>query len=203
MQYDEAFLQAALQRAPTVLGRQLRPFCAGHLLILEALDNPLVTGDARSPEFLGQAVYICCRTFEEGRAALFAKSLLKDVHLWSQSLGQWDYPEALITFEQYKEDFTRCPESLTRDNARSLGAPTAYSIVVGLVMTMKGAMTLSEAWNMGIGLATCYSMTAAELQGSNILPTLEDLEQLRVLRAGGEWRQPIDPETPEGEAHGQ
>ena len=38
MTFDEKFVQAALLRPPKVLGVQLRPYCAGHALLLDALD---------------------------------------------------------------------------------------------------------------------------------------------------------------------
>lgn len=184
---DDTFLKAALIQPPSVLGVQLRPFCAGHAIILEALDNPFMFKPKEGQKVkataadLFMALFFCSRTFEQGREDLSRPDLERCFLKLGRKHKRWyhrkyqDQVEAACDlFDEYIADYTDVPEHHTIVGATDVRAPAIYAVVIGLMKGSRGAISESEAWNMGFSKALCYGATMGDLEGSETLVTEED-----------------------------
>ena len=189
---DWVFLHAALVQPPVILGRGLRPFCAGHTIVLEALGNPFVTGAPKDLAALAQAVFVCSRTFEEGVAAINlvagedpdTRKLERYCRKWGRKERRVDATVEIERFEAYIDEYSEAPELWDEPGDKDLRAPYPYLCAMGALAACSGSISLSEAWNMSICLAACLAATAGNLAGSERLMTPEDKERVEAARTG-------------------
>lgn len=86
---DTAYIEAVYQEPPVILGLQLRPFSAGHRLLLEKC----VKFDG-SKEQLALAVLICTQTHDEALADLQSPELPRVMERFARRLswvGRWPF----------------------------------------------------------------------------------------------------------------
>ena len=193
----ETFLQAALIEPPRILGVQLRPFSAGHILILEAIENPYAfEGTERTVEDLATALFFCSRTLQEGRRVLAhrERDLTRIFRVWARRFwmarGPWGRRRAelaMVEFEDYQTAYCELPEHYQKGDP--LTAPYLYSVVCGLTLATEGAVGPDEAWDYPLSLAVCYMSTIGDLKGGKTLITGSAAEsQIMTIRDGGAWR---------------
>jgi hypothetical protein len=159
----DIFAQAVLTQPPVILGRQLRPLCAGHLIILEALESPFVRGGSATPGDLVRAVWVCSKTFEEGKAALWSDDAAAECRKWGRAHRRDSYLDALAAFYEYWGAYHESPPLFVAETAKTANVPLPFVIVVRLRTDMR--VSDKEAWNMPICLALCYLSTISELSG--------------------------------------
>jgi len=204
MTLDEKFVQALMLRPPKVLGVQLRPYCAGHALLLDALGNSFVTPGADwSLEDLGVAVLVCSRSFEAGRRLVVPRGrgdrlpvrtrLLLWLLGWRARRRAKFIEHEIAAFAAYLEDYQQMPDYWGAQ-AGSLNAPWPYSAAVGTVIALKGAVSLAEAWNLPLSESVFYAATVADLYGDDGLMSQRDKAGLAAVRDGS-WRRPARGET--------
>ena len=203
MQFDEKFLQSVLIRPPRVLGRSLRPFCAGHAVLLDALSSPFVSDDGDwSPEALGIAVLVCSLSFEKGKRLLVPGGRGDGLCLRARWLlwrlgrvarkRRTNLLNEYTAFAEYLEDYQSVP-AMFEGSGRSPSAPWPFSVVMGVVVGLKGAVSVSQAWNMPLCECVFYSATVGDLFGDESLMSKRDVDELERVRSG-EWRK----KKPEG-----
>lgn len=194
MTFDEKFLQAVLIRPPKVLGLQLRPYCAGHALVLDALGNPFVTPGADwTIEALGIAVLVCSLTFEQCKQMLIPRgrgdrfALSTRFALWRLGRRAWrrrkTIEHEMQTFVDYLMDYQEMPDYWDSKGG-SLNAPWPFAAVIGVVMALKGAVSVADAWNMPLSEAVYYGATVGDLLGDDALMSVRDKQGLADARAG-------------------
>jgi len=204
---DPVFLQAALISPPEIFGRRLRPFSAGHVLVLSALESPYVSGTegaAVTFEDLVRALYVCSHTFEENRERCSmvpggldperSERVSRECIEWIQAAAPTpeETAAAFETFEAYLREYRLRAEHGDvcgrKINHWRLLVPGPYAIVIGIVRATYGAVSLAEAWDMPLGLAFAYIDTADNLQGDMTLLDEQRRANLEALKDAPEPR---------------
>lgn len=72
----------------TVLGVRLKPLLVGHLLLLERVQSPFLTGEKIMESDLTQAVWICANSYSDGVAQLYSKPTFNQkIWTWRKTLA--------------------------------------------------------------------------------------------------------------------
>jgi hypothetical protein len=175
----ESFYRSFFAPQTILLKNTLRPFCLGHLTLLQALENPFVsiTGIIK-PHDLIIAVKVCsaCYPFEVDFKLTFYEKFMMFYMMRNQKL----FIRNCQIFQNYLDAHHHCPEFWESDGAsyskNMLNSPTELSYVVNL---MKQGISHSEAWSMSIGYMTWLNAAIQELNGidKTFTDPLEDLGQ--------------------------
>ena len=178
---DANFLACVFAAPPVVLGRQLRPFCCGHAVLLASLKSPFVEGgEVDTADFL-LAVWICSMPFEEGRAKLMRpQGVAQEAKEWGEGVGSFDYPAELSAFRAYLVEHTRAPARWRRADSKSSKAP--WPLVVSTVLMRELGLPESEAWNKPLQEAMWLFATIAEQNGDDSLVSEEERRRAREAR---------------------
>lgn len=179
---QDAYLFAMGLRPPVILGRQLRPFCAAHLMELECADSSLVYDASQiTPADLLLAVFICFHAWPFPWQEIAEDTLTENVKAWGELVGpEWDFPGALAQWLDYYRVYMAGPErSHKPDAGGAIRAPVPVKIVSWLLRTIHG-MTETRAWNMPICLALAYKAGCDALNDDK---SLLDEDAIAVLDA--------------------
>ena len=175
---QEAFLQSALYSPPIVLGRQLRAFSPFHALALEAVDSPFahepVTGV--TPDSLIVAIWTCSHSFADGLTVLLDTAAIQK---WGASVGKWDFPATLKTFQRHIADSMVLPVFYHTGDEEDCRAPVAWHLATSGMRFLN--MTEAEAWDCSIARLVCYRACISEWNGSKSLKSDEEIKGRKVL----------------------
>jgi hypothetical protein len=162
------FFLAAIPEPHTVLGLRLKPFCAGHILLLHRTENALVSEDAEIDEAqLSFAVYICAHTYESGLASLDDASTVGQIDDWANQIGPFNLDEKLALFWNYVRSGSTVPtySSAASGPPRSLSLPL-LQIVKCTLLKAFGGMTESEFLNRPWGFSLWDFITLKGIEGA-------------------------------------
>lgn len=171
----EACFRAVLPAPVKILGLELRPFCAGHIVILHSIRNAFVLAD-RVPiteAELATALAICSFTFEEGQAflRLSQEEIDQKMRAWRRELTRAKQPFAIAEnaarFVDYVAAGSEFPMHFVPTAARNTIPITDLPKLqlVRCALRHYFHLTDSEFWNMPWGLALWDYYTALVLQG--------------------------------------
>lgn len=200
---DEVFLQAALLQPPTILGRRLKPFSAGHVFVLDAIGNKALFSRRNSLQNLLQTLLVCCQSWREN-SCMFGvipssagflcdpaghAEALRKVESWGRGLRLRPGARRLLQAELqvYVRAFTRRAEHWDIAEKRGywkLRVPWPFGLVTSLVIGTKGALTLEQAWDLPLGFAWCLCDAIGNLNGTNTLITPDEQKAREAVRAG-------------------
>lgn len=182
---DANFLASILVVPPVVLGVSLRPFCCGHAVLLEAIESPFLRGGNVDREDLIIAVWICSRSFEDGRTQLTGDrgKLLKECEAWGATVGAWDFDASNAAFQNYLAAHLKAPEKWKSKASRGCRAPWPLTVAAGIMMHLR--IGESEAWNMPMQMALWYFAAIAEANGDESLITEEERRRIAAAKERG------------------
>lgn len=187
-----AYQKAFLLEPPTVLGRQLKPFCLGHSYLMECLDSPYVTGVGDITDAsLVLGVWVCSRTFEDACLAIRSGDVEKDVERWSKRNMRAKWQAEHDAFAGYviasKDAPPRWQDSPVDDGGGpKVRVPWQFLAVWGLVGGVMSEESESHAWNMPMARVMCYAAARAYNNGDDSFMTEDEVpdDDLIVLEGG-------------------
>ncbi len=149
------YLRAVFPERFRLLGKPLKSFSVGHLLLLRWLDNAYVIPDRKpAPGDLIQGVFICSRTYSQAIRSLHSPFLQLRLRLWGISCGRrWDIIEKMRVFRRYIEDGSQPPDLHESDSETRLpGAPFIQRIVIRLKshFRMTDGEVMEYSWQLAL-----------------------------------------------------
>jgi len=181
----EAFLQSFIHSKYYLFGRELKPFCLRHLLLLVAADSPLIHGGDVQLEDLRVAVLICStgsndEFFDAGRF----KSLYW--RIWKHFTKYADVRRTLATFNQYIYDFKPAfPFWESIETSPEERVPGCFVDAAKLL----GCCSPTEIMNMPLGELRAWVLALNEAQGTpnENLMTEVQFQAVMQANAGEAW----------------
>jgi len=192
----ERFAEAWINRRHRVAGRLLDPFCLHHVMLLEALNNPLgaaaVGSDARiSWGDLFAAVIVCTAPYEEeiqfpsvGLLWHLRVRWLTFVH-WLRRRPGTALAWHCAAFRNYQNDYESAPDLFFDEQTTPLTAPGLLAKAVFLQMQLH--LDERRVFTMPIGKALfSYAAAVEQLSSARLLENEESdlMEVLRKIQAG-------------------
>jgi hypothetical protein len=196
---QDGFASAAIAGEYRILGRKLQPLSAAHILVLDAMNSPVITGDPVSAIDLILAVNICATRVDLIRGVylpVFTRDILQGKkpswrdQMWA-GLCCYEplFHKQCETFAEYVKEYTVSPEEMSVEGyqPRPMSAPVVYSLAI------IGMRFLSEdrVWSMPFSLLRTYCSVYAEAEGAKVrfvsdsrdIDTIE--EQMKFAEAYG------------------
>ena len=167
--FDESFVEAFVSRpgGHVVMGRRLLPLCTWHVLQLQYVQNPLVTGGAVGVGDMDLATRICQTQFPEA---------VRPRRRWWTWRGI-RVQSALAAFEEYVTDYASGPEiQVEQTDTKSMRIPDMDSLLTEVAMYRKmSGCSREEAWNVPIGEMAWMNAAWARMEGAkfSIMTPLE------------------------------
>lgn len=180
---DSTFLSSVFSIPPIVLGRQLKPFCCGHAVVLTGLNSPYLIGGKISANELFIAVFICSKSYEE-----IKKLLTSGEEVYLESYRQWireeldffSLADSDAIFQEYLIEHLKAPDRWQKKDAKHSKAPWPLTIATGLMRELK--FSEDEAWNMPMQQAFWYFAAVAEAEGDDSLVSEKEKKLLAIAR---------------------
>jgi len=162
---QSSYSSALLTDDYTICGVKMKPFCLGHIVILEALQNPLIDSDVKDvavDDGLCQfflALLICALTYEEG------VQLLNDSKLFSEISAQfcdnlqknmdedenWNIHSKLNLFKNYMSSYLNSMPYYNETQKQNTDAPSGNDWKTSIFIVFKKlGYSESEILNMNI-----------------------------------------------------
>jgi hypothetical protein len=182
---DDRFFHGIIGCEASVCGRRLNSLTPWHVLLLHAIDSPLVTGE--------RAIY-------PGDIIIFTKVLsvsypetpnlrptTRDL-FWRIRLNrQKAYLRQVKTIKGWLNIQMSVPKlwQVLRSNGevkKDLTSPAMFALVVALVSQVN--VTLAEAWNMRVSEARWYDTVKAELEGGDLNIAYDNEEESEDILSG-------------------
>lgn len=164
---DAAYLEAALPKPFTVLGKHLKPFCLGHEILFQRFGNKFSIESKEEPtvEDLLTGVHICAQPYSKD-VSLDGFSIPFRVRLFSKLMGIKYVANAFLLFSNYIATHSVIPDFFAKETGQSdrHGAPTIQSVKVSLMANL--GLSEDDSLNTPFGLAFWNHLTWAEAQGS-------------------------------------
>jgi hypothetical protein len=184
---DSTFAAAYIDngRRHRILGRRLRPLCLWHLLLLQTIDSPFITGGSISLLDLKTAIGICGLRYRNSdiKRPWFPRfttitRLKKNVDLFIEYIGDYSSkPEYNVVPFDLKMPSGPPPAPLT---------PPPHIIATAYNVAQGARVSIREAWDMPIGEAYISEAMYFRIQGAQ-LDFLSDEERKfqEQLKAAG------------------
>jgi hypothetical protein len=167
------FYLAAIPEPYRILGLRLKPFSAGHILLLNRIENAFVTEATIDEAQLASAVFICSRSSEDGLASRDeSKGTNAFMRSWRRELNKKratvDLPAAIKLFSDYIRNGSNIPTYATKGEEgkpHRMDVPAIQVVKCSLLKTF-GGMTESEFLNRPWGLCLWDFVTIRGIEGS-------------------------------------
>jgi len=163
------YFKAAVPDPWTILGLNLRPFSAGHLILLHRIESAFVAGGPINLDDLALSVLICSKTFEDGCALFNDLELNTFLVQWHEKLvegGGLDFEEKVARFTEYMAEGQKCPGYIYKDGASEIGDVPTVQFVKAFVMS-RMTMTESEFLNRPWALSV-WDFLTLQAQGGSV-----------------------------------
>lgn len=179
---------AIIPRVYTICGVRLLPFCLGHIILLEASNNPLIAQES-SPIDINSGLYhfflallICSVSYEEGLdllndekklielSTLFCKNLHKSMELEDKD---WNFFAKITAFKNYMTYHLDMPiyseeQTSTSDSPTVSGNDWKNSIII----TFKGKLGYSSSETLNMSLKKLFTEWTAYAEGEGAIKVL-------------------------------
>lgn len=147
---SQEYYEAAVPEPWTILGLNLKPFSAGHLILLHRVESAFVLGGPITWEDLALSVFICSQSFEDACESFNDPELNKFMLEWYEALTandqKIDLAEKSEMFGQYLNAGSRCPDHTYKEGGSSIGEVPTVQFVKAYLM-LKTNMSESEFLN--------------------------------------------------------
>lgn len=193
--FVESWLNEVTGRCHTVLGRRLRPFCAWHQFLLQAIESPLVTpGAVPSLADVETAARICRSGYRTPLARILPPAPRGRVARWWQRVrvtwtaARYPLPDATAAFDRYLRDYMAPPEfwqAAPTGAAEVLNHFPAPITLTASLITGGSFQPDNEAaaWEMPLGRAHWYSAAFAKQNGADLRLRTESDDLLDKMRS--------------------
>ncbi len=172
------YFKAAVPTPCRVLGVALRPFCAGHIVLLHRIGSPFITGGSVTRGDVMDAVFICAHDYKSGIEALNDENTVAFFRKWRNELGEFDLKKKADEFAEYVKagsEFNMVFSAKQQKTHVPITSIPSVQVIRCRLMSYYG-MTQDEVMNMPWGLAQWDFYTAPVLEGSGDLVERESLE---------------------------
>jgi len=174
-----AWTQAALYEPPVILGRKLQPLSPLHLLILDSVDSPFISGGKSDIQDLVLAVHTCCLKWETRQNIFPEDDALK---AWGTEQAKTDWREELAAFQLYLSESWVIPEKWDAKDGDKCKANGAYHMALFCMRNLN--MPEAEAWNCPVARIVCYRECYAEQEtGKSDLVSPDERTSIDKLKA--------------------
>lgn len=164
-----------------VEGFVLKPFCLRHLLTLQSIEHPLVTGKGYpEPDDVVLALRIC--SSDLGIKAIEAKPTWKEKWLNGKMMASPEVmARTIVQFLNYTELYSTSPKVWEKPpEAGSIDVRKAKMpevLLLAALLLRKMNISEDEVWRMPIGKVSWYATAIAVLEGVNVETISTDDEQ--------------------------
>jgi hypothetical protein len=168
-----------------ILGLELQPFSAGHILLLHRTGNVFALGGEVSEEHLAAAVFICAHNFRDGLAALNDEKTPKFMAKWRKKIGAVDVPAATQLFQDYIKAGSDFPLQYSAKPQRGgnsvsiTNLPTVH--IVRCQLKHYYHTPEAEFWDMPWGLAQWDYFTIPVMEGQGDLVETTALDNAQAV----------------------
>ena len=175
---DDRFFHGIIGGEAIICGRKLDALTPWHVLLLHAIDSPMVSGDR--PIYQGDLIIFSKVVSASYPDVPDLKPTLKDL-FWRVRLNkQKRYIKQVRAIKNWLEIQMSVPrmwQQTGNNNVnKSLSSPSMFALVVALVSDVN--VTLAEAWNMRVSEARWYDTVKAELEGAEINIAYDNEEEV-------------------------
>lgn len=167
------YYRAAVPEPWTILGLRLRPFSAGHLILLHRAESAFAIGGEASFEDLAFAVFICSQTFESAVKCFSDPDLPKLMRAWHKKLtnrGLFRKPRTIDLFgkseefRSYMDEGCKYPDYIYKGGTSDIGDVPAVQFVKAFLLS-RTSMTESEFLNRPWALSIWDFLTIQSQEG--------------------------------------
>lgn len=129
------YIESIVPQPFRILGKRLKPLSVGHLILLEYIESPFISGSPVSTGDLVNAIFICSRSFEETMEAWQDKGTSHKITEWGKRVGPFDLEEKCKLFQEYVGYYHRWPESDSKHEGNGkLGSPE-YAVILDVLQS--------------------------------------------------------------------
>lgn len=182
----EAYFGAVIPRPVNILGLDLKPFCAGHIVLLHTVQSAFVVPKLKITDAqFATALALCSFTFEEGIAWLREpkKKIDREMRDWRRAVGAFDLAAATEQFLEYVENGSRFPmKYVSKESGAASISDLPRVQIIRCALRHYYHLNDAEFWNMPWGLAQWDYFTAPVLEGKGDVCNPAHL--LNAVRAG-------------------
>lgn len=172
-----AWTQAVFYKPPVVLGRQLKTLSPLHVLMLDALDSPVMTGGVCGNDDLIVAVHVCTLDWST-RDKLLAD--LKSIKAWGKTQRKCDWYDAHADFQLYLRESWTIPQKWDTGAKSEVRANGAYHMAVFGMRNL--GMSEQAAWDCPVARLVCYREAYAEQETGKSDLVGDDVESARAAK---------------------
>ena len=200
---QQGFAEAALNKEHHVFGYRMQPLSASHLMVLEAVDSPIVDSGKVEISDLLFAAKLCANPVElicgSWSVKIPSPSLGDSIRHLIASRNPAYFNRQAVAWASYWLDYLTTPEKLEAvdSGASPVSSPSVFACVVRAIPKLGE----QRAWSMPYGLLRTYVDVEDELAGAAIKFAPDDREQAEILagfdeadRAGLEILRQIEEE---------
>ncbi len=172
----DQFFRAAIPEPFTVLGLKLRPFSAGHIILLHRIESAFVIGGPQLLPDLISSVFLCSLNFRDGWDSLDNRAVDKFMRKWQRKIGHFDFLDKCKLFARYIAEGSEEPGWQSPEGGGTIDAPKVQ--VVRCALLSKTNITEAEFLDRPWGLSLWDYYTLYALEGAVTL-----LDKSKVLAA--------------------
>jgi hypothetical protein len=188
----QRFAEAWVNRVHRVCGLRLDPFCLHHVMLLDAIGNPLGAAAVGSDEKIGwgdlfQAVLICRSPYEKEiffpRFRFLWQLRVPLLRLWHRLCRRPGDALAwhCAAFRNFQNDYESQPDLFFTDQGEPLTAPGL--LAKGVFLQMHLHLDDRRVWTMPIGKALfSYAACVEQISSSARLLESDESELMDILR---------------------
>jgi len=159
-----SFFAAAIPEPFTVLGLRLKPFSAGHLVLLHRIESAFVVGGIPALSDLVASVFICSLNFRDGIESLGSDEVDALMGKWQRDVGEFDFVEKCRLFARYIEEGSAEPAWFAPQGGGSIAVPKVQVVKVRLLSEfhMSEDEFLDRPWSLSLwDYYTLYALEGA------------------------------------------
>lgn len=157
------YANAAIPLDFTICGVALKPFCLGHMMILEKFDSPFVSDDVENSASLSDAIahfyfalLICAHSYEDDLTLCnndnllkatfetFVKNLLANMKLQTD----WNIYEKIASYKEYVRHYTQMPVFQVEQQNNKVPSGIDWKQNIFTIAKMEFGYTETEILNM-------------------------------------------------------
>lgn len=178
---DAAYLQAAVPKPFTILGKRLQPFCLGHDLLFQRFNVGFSPSIPAAPSYddLIFSTLVCSRPATDAMKFFESRNAWLKIKLWGWRCGAFDAVGKVQLFQEYINDHAQLPDIIVIErnsgDFSDTGTPTIQAVKVSLMANL--GMSESEALNTPYALAFWNHYAWAEARGA--IQIVDDKERER------------------------
>lgn len=181
------YYKAAVPEPWTILGLDLKPFSAGHLILLHRVESSFVKGGDVTWDDLAISVFICSKTFEEACEAFDDPELNKFMADWHDQLTdngktKIDFDAKAKMFNDYMEAGHKSPDYVYSVDASDIGDVPPVQFVKAYLLS-KTNLTEKEFLNRPWSLSMWDFLTLQAQEGQVRLCSSQTLADAQSIAA--------------------